>query len=156
MNIRRLADNLLMLKLLVVLPLLIQTIGCTIPCGSIRDGRDKYHNACIAVKFQQHVERSGVSENRNEAKEFGIGVDQANETIELVGDRLDRLESNRSYNLDGDFIEVDQKTRFRVHSSSDLDASRTFMFSFLFIGALCFLIYVWAGRVVSAQRRKYK
>jgi hypothetical protein len=74
----------------------------------------------------------------------------------LVGDRLDKLESNRSYNLDGDFIEVDQKTRFRVHSSSDLDSSRTLTFGFIFIGTLCFLIYVWAGRVVSVQRGNYK
>lgn len=154
MNIQRLEDTPQILRLLTVLMLVLPIVGCTTDCGKIRAGREKYHDVCIAVKFQQHIERSGVTDTRNEPKEFGTGLDDAGERIELVGDRLDKLESNRRYNLRGDFVEVDQKTRFRVLESSDLDSSTIITLILLGFAGFCSLAYFWAGRVVSGQPRK--
>ena len=154
MNIQRLEDTSHILRLFTVLMLVLPIVGCTTACGTIRDGSVKYHDVCIAVKFQQHIERSGVSDTRNEPKEFGTGVDESGERIELVGDRLDKLESNRRYNLRGDFVEVDQKTRFRVLESSDLDSSGKVTLLLLGFVGFCSLAYFWAGRVVSGKPRK--
>ena len=128
--------------------------GCTKPCGSVRDGMSKYHDVCVAVDFREHVERTENSKSKVE--DFGLGYDLAGDQVDLVGDRVRKLKPHNLYNLRGDFVEVDAKTRLRVYGETDVNSANLQLVVILAGCLVAFFLYRWSLTVSSRTSKKTK
>jgi hypothetical protein len=114
----------------------------------------KYHDVCVAVDFREHVERTGSS--KSTVEDFGLGYDLAGEQVDLVGDRVRHLKPHNLYNLRGDFVEVDAKTRLRVFGETDVNSSNLQLVIILAICLAGFVAYRWSLTVGSRTAKKSK
>jgi hypothetical protein len=125
--------------------------ACSKQCGSLADARIKYHDACVAVTFREHVEISGNRVVNRNTLDYGTGTDQFGESVDLIGDQLRKLEPNKLYNLRGDFVEVDSETRFKVFEVVDLTLLNQNLTLFIVIVFVGFGLYRWAF-VISTRK----